>query len=161
VGLTINLCRISCEVCIFSNVFTSLETVPLDKNLLYFHSQSLLFKVKWNDMEPMCVFFSVADCGGGSRAIPPETSSYIDVFKWCFMSRHLGNWLMSSHLIFFNTTFYKHFKRMFQEPLPPFCWLLKHQFHCLAVLDCFSRIRLKPTGNTDETGGTGLNQMSS
>jgi hypothetical protein len=38
---------------------------------------------------------SVAD-GGGSRAIPPETSSYIDVFKWCFMSRHLGNWLMSS-----------------------------------------------------------------
>jgi hypothetical protein len=99
--------------------------------------------------------------GGGSRAIPRETSSYIDVFKWCFMSRHLGNWFMSSHLIFFNTTFYKHFKRWFQEPLPPFCWLLKHQFHCLAVLDCFSRIRLKPTGNIDKTGGTGLNQMSS
>jgi hypothetical protein len=56
--------------------------------------------------------------GGGSRASPPETSSYIDVFKRCFLSRHLWNWLMSSHLIFFNTTFYKHFKGLFQEPHP-------------------------------------------
>jgi hypothetical protein len=101
------------------------------------------------------------NAGGGSRAIPPETSSYINVFKRCFLSRHLGNWLKSSHLIFFDTTFYKHFKGMFLEPLPPFCWLLKHQFHCLAVLDCFSQIRLKPTGNPHKTSGTGLNQMSS